>query len=82
MAKSKVFWITRDELADSEDMIWAWDYICYPQKDTDGIWMLPDNKEKDRPNLNFEPLEDIFVEIFGITLAPGQRIKARLVIKE
>lgn len=71
MAKSKVFWLTRDECSDSHYEIWP--YREHPRNDENGIY--PSGAE-------FSCYCDSFEEFTGITLAPGQRVKARLVIKE
>ena len=75
MAKSKVFWITRDADASVGDEIVIWPYRAYPQKDKHGDWLSDEGC--------IDMFDDaLFEDWTGITLAPGQRRKARLVIKE
>ncbi len=71
MAKSKVFWITRDE-GDNRDYE-IWPYKEYPQQNVLGEYSC---------RAPFRCCCDEFEKLTGITLAPGQRVKARLVIKE
>ena len=82
MAKSKVFWITRDERLDpdgfnSESLYAIWAYSCHPQKNEHGVW--------DYRLAKAGACEDVKPEVIaltGITLAPGERGKARLVTPE
>ncbi len=67
MAKSKVFWITRDK----DGYRCIWDYREFPKKDDDGMYCSDHGRI-----LNTSAL------IKHVTLAPGQRVKATLEIKE
>lgn len=71
MAKSKVFWVTRDDIGNAAYEIWP--YKRHPQQDESGEY--PMDSEHGFCCNNFETLT-------GITLAPGERVKARLIIQE
>lgn len=73
MAKSKTLWITRD--LDSEH-VEVWFYKAHPHEVTDGEFV----SEQVEPAWVF--CVAIFTKLTGITIAPGQRVKARLVIQE
>ena len=76
MAKSKVFWITRDAYQTGlSTKVFVWPYRAYPKRDIDGVYESDMNSELDMCVKGF-------AKITGINLAPGQRVKARLVIGE
>ncbi len=75
MAKSKVFWITRDDDSEQEECC-LWDYATYPSKDDTAYYSNKFVKG------DFHDCDADMCRMLGIALKPGQRIKARLVIKE
>ncbi len=79
MAKSKMFWLTLDKqgTAYSSAYILVWPYKAFPQKDRDAVYHA-----KETISWEIKLCPSSFKNVTGITLAPGQRIKARLVIKE
>ncbi len=78
MAKSKVFWLTRDDdNTICADRTFLWCYRAYPKKNKHGSFSSHSEDGLDVWRINFPP--PMFAHI---TLKPGQRIKARLVIKE
>ncbi len=70
MAKSKTVWITRD---DEQEGCCLWDYATYPYKDNTTY-----NSDK-FINGDFIDCDADMCRMLGITLRPGQRIKARLI---
>ena len=75
MAKSKVFWITRDAYQTNLSFkVFVWPYRAYPKRDSDGVY-----DSGMGPELHM--CATGFANVTGITLAPGQRVKAQLVIK-
>ncbi len=76
MAKSKVFWITKDAYGTTlSSKVFVWRYRAYPKRDSDGVYESGMDPELDM-------CASGFANTTGITLAPGQRIKARLIVKE
>lgn len=78
MAKSKVFWLTRDS-SDSSDIA-AWNFRAYPYKDEDGNWNW--NADRKFNGEAFEYIPPHICQMLGIALKPGQKVKARLVLGE
>lgn len=76
MAKSKVFWITRDDKGTYYDRkIYVWRYRAYPKKNASGEYTSHALPVWNGCAKGLKPLT-------GITLAPGQREKYQLVKKE
>ncbi len=78
MAKSKVFWLTRDDdntICAGRTFLWC--YRAYPKKNKYGSFSSDSENSLDEWRINYEP--PFFAHI---TLAPGQRVKARLIIQE
>ena len=76
MAKSKVLWITRDAYQTNlSEKVYVWPYRAYPKRDIDGVYESGLSPELDM-------CAEGFANVTGITLAPGQRVKVRLVKQE
>ncbi len=73
MAKSKTFWVTRDEDDFHGDklLVYVWKVRDNPQKDSNGVWELGKSGVYDFCYRGFKALT-------GITLKPGERKKFRL----
>ncbi len=79
MAKSRTFWLTRDmETEIDETPIWIWAFRCYPQLEAEGIWMPKEGAH----GYSHEECPQDNINIIGITLKPGEKIKCKLVLGE
>ena len=77
MAKSKVFWMSLDKQGTgfSNRDIFVWPFKAFPKKDGDGVY----HARTETIGWEFKLCPGSFKCVTGITLAPGQRIKARLI---
>lgn len=76
MAKSKTFWLTRDD--DGE--VWIWQYACHPHIDENGEWLATVHSKHEQVELDM--CADGLALFTGVTLAPGERGKYQLVKKD
>lgn len=74
--KGKVMWVTRDgQDCALSHKVYIWCFRAYPQEDPEGTWTSKDYGP------DWEGCVEGFTVLTGITLAPGERIRARLVIE-